>query len=203
LATATATPNTLAPTTTGNVVTITGTGTTWSAGTPGSPTFAISPTGGGQAITAQTVNSATQATLTVSTGAAGTITISESQNMTSCTITVQAAGATSFTMTAPNPTGAMAGQASGNFTVTPNGNYTGTITPSDGGAGGTFNPASLTWAGTATAKTFTYTASTSGNKSITATGNPALTAPGAITFAAIAAASSSGTLHRDMYGGLG
>jgi hypothetical protein len=184
LATATASPNTLAPTTTGNVVTITGTGTTWSAGTPGSPTFAISPTGGGQAITAQTVNSATQATLTVSTGAAGTITISESQNMTSVSITVQAGtSATSFTLAAPNPTG--------------------TITPSDGGAGGTFNPASMTWAGTATAKTFTYTASTSGNKSITATGSPALTAPGAITFAAIAAASSSGTLHKDMYGGLG
>lgn len=191
-------PTTLAPNTTGNVVSFTGTGTNWGAGTPGTPTFAIAPGGGGNAITAQTVNSATTATLTISVGAAGTVTISEPQNQTSCTIAVQTPAATSFTMTYPNPTGSMVGKNSGNFAVTPNGNYSGTITPSDGGNGGTFTPASLTWSGTSDTKTFVYKPSLAGNKTISATANPALTVPANIGFVAIA----SVLTHRDLFGGM-
>jgi hypothetical protein len=64
-----------------------------------------------------------------------------------------AATATSYTLAGP-ATGTVA-VASTNFTVTPNGPYTGQITPSDGGAGGAFTPPSLVWAGTADPKTFT------------------------------------------------
>lgn len=58
------------------------------------------------------------------------------------------------------PANGRVGQASGNFTVDPNNDsLNGTITLSDGGAGGVFTPsASLTWAGTAEAKFVTYTA---------------------------------------------
>lgn len=76
---------------TGNAVVLTGTGTAWTPGTPGSPTFTISTTGSGAAITAQVVNSATQATLTVSAGTSGVITIGDPDNSTEVEIASAAA----------------------------------------------------------------------------------------------------------------
>jgi hypothetical protein len=87
--TMTCSPTTLNVSTTGNSVTLTGTGTTWTAGTPGSPTFTISG-GTGPAITAQTVASGTSATLTISTGtSSGTLTITDPNSGATATITVQ------------------------------------------------------------------------------------------------------------------
>jgi lysophospholipase L1-like esterase len=93
---------TLAPTwilqnSTGNAITLTGTNTTWSSGTPGSPTFTL--TGGtGASITAQTVASATSATLTISAGSAtGTLTITDPASGYTQTITVIATVAVSNT----------------------------------------------------------------------------------------------------------
>lgn len=54
--------------TTGNVIALTGIGTSWTAGTPGSPTFALSGCGTAS-ITSQTVTSATTASVTLSAGA--------------------------------------------------------------------------------------------------------------------------------------
>jgi lysophospholipase L1-like esterase len=70
--------------------------------------------------------------------------------------------------------------ASSDFTVTPNGAYTGTITPSDGGAGGTFTPTSLTFSNESTGKTFTYTAASLGAKTISTSSSPALDDPSSI-----------------------
>lgn len=73
---------TLVVSSTGNTVVLTGTGTSWTPGTPGSPTFGISTSGSGASITAQTVDSSTQATLTVDagTGIGDTITINDPDN---------------------------------------------------------------------------------------------------------------------------
>jgi hypothetical protein len=60
-----------------------------------------------------------------------------------------------YTLTGP-PSGTGLG-ASSNFTITPVEAITDTVTPSDGGAGGTFTPSSLSWTASATAKTCTYT----------------------------------------------
>jgi hypothetical protein len=58
----------------GNTLTLTGTGTAWTSGTPGSPTFTASA----GTITAQTVNSSTSATLTYSAPAsAQTVTLTD------------------------------------------------------------------------------------------------------------------------------
>jgi len=82
--------------------------------------------------------------------------------------------ATSFTFTGPSS--GTVDTTSTNFTVTPNGEYTGTITPSSTGSG-TFSPTSLTWSGASDAKTFTYTpSSTSGSPhTISVSSSPSLT----------------------------
>lgn len=95
------------------------------------------------------------------------------------------ADADAFTLSAPNTSSGPKSQVSGNFTVTPNGVYTGTITPSDGGAGGTFSPTSLTWTAENSAKTFTYAPSTVGPRTISATANPLLTAPSGVTYTSL------------------
>lgn len=105
-----------------------------------------------------------------------------------------ASAATSTTLTGP-ATGT-AGTASANFTVGANGSITGTVTvtPSDGGAGGTFVPASVNISSGTPTATFTYTASSAGAKSITLSNNGGLSNPGAWTYTAAAAgAPTSGT----------
>ncbi len=62
------------------------------------------------------------------------------------------------TYTLDGPTSGPVNSASSNFTITPNGPYTGTITPASTGPG-TFSPSSLTWSGDSSSKTFTYTSS--------------------------------------------
>ena len=97
--------------------------------------------------------------------------------------------ATSYSLTAPSLASGLTGQASGSFTLVPNGPYAGTITPADG-AGGTFTPASLSWTGDASSRTFTYTPATPGTMTIATTSLPALTNPAPVTFNAIAVATS-------------
>jgi lysophospholipase L1-like esterase len=65
--------------------------------------------------------------------------------------------------------------------VTPDGNYTGTITPSDGGAGGTFTPSSLTFSASGNPQTFTYRPASPGTVSISTTSSPGLTDPSALS----------------------
>ena len=86
--------------------------------------------------------------------------------------------ATSYTLT--GPTASVTGSASSNFTLTPNGVFTGTITPSDGGGGGTFTPASRTWTASSAAQTFTYTAASNGKHTISAADSGSLTDPASL-----------------------
>lgn len=85
-------PTSIYKASTGNTITLTGTGTAWSAGTPGTPTFTLSG-GTGASITAQVVASATSATITVSAGSAtGTLTITDPSTSLTATITVTNTG---------------------------------------------------------------------------------------------------------------
>ena len=104
-------------------------------------------------------------------------------------------GAAIVTATLSGPSIATLGTPSTNFTVSLNQDWTGTITLSDGGAGGTFTPSSLSWSGTMTAQSFTYTAAILGSVSITATGSPTIAVTGSplsLTVNSAATASMSG-----------
>jgi hypothetical protein len=90
------------------------------------------------------------------------------------------ASAASFTLT--GPTGGAINSASTNFTVTPNGPYTGTITITPSG-GGLSTPIILTFSGSAVAQTFTITPTAVGPVALTATNNGLLTNPGALSYA--------------------
>jgi len=94
--------------------------------------------------------------------------------------------ATAYTLS--GPASGTVNVASSNFTVTPvGGPFTGTITPTDGGAGGTFAPASLTWTAASDAKTFTYTPATVGIHTIAATNSGGLSNPSGVDYMANAA----------------
>jgi hypothetical protein len=105
-----------------------------------------------------------------------------------------ASPSTGVTLTGPT-TGA-AGTASANFSVgvTPvGGTITGTVvvTPSDGGAGGTFAPTTVSLTTAAPTGTFTYTASSTGAKTISVTNNGSLTNPSTITYTASASSAAT------------
>lgn len=91
------------------------------------------------------------------------------------------APASSYTLTGPSS--GVATVASSAFTVTPNGTSTATVTPATTGTG-TFTPTSVTFDGTATAKTFTYTpASATGSPhTISVTNNGGLTNPSSLSY---------------------
>lgn len=111
--------------------------------------------------------------------------------VSSAQFTTSAPAATAITLTGPS--GGQVGVASAAFTVGANGAISGshTVTPSDGGAGGSFSPANVTIsAGTPTA-TFTYTPSTVGARTISAADADGYTAPSSLTYTAT---STAGTL---------
>jgi len=109
-----------------------------------------------------------------------------------CPLVGQAQTASSLTLTAPNPVKVDVTVASGNFTVIPNGLYTGTVTPNDGGAGGSFSPAYLSWTNSLAAQTFTYTPVLWGSHIISITSSPSLTNPAGIPYLGMAQIGHSG-----------
>lgn len=96
------------------------------------------------------------------------------------------AAATAITMT--GPTAGVVSTASSNFTValTPvGGSVSGsvTVTPNDGGAGGTFSPASVGLTTSSPSATFTYTPNaTAGTKTVGVANNAQLANPAAINY---------------------
>jgi lysophospholipase L1-like esterase len=148
-------PTSVMASSSGNSLTLSATGTSWTAGTPGSPTFTVS----GGTITAQTVASATTATLTFTAPSSGPITITDPSTGASISLTINSVTATDFTVS-PSSQTTSPGVATGNYIVTPNGTPSSSVSMafSDGGAGGTFTPSSLSFT-TSAAKTFTYTPS--------------------------------------------
>lgn len=85
-----ASPSTVSTSTT-NTITLTGVNTSWTSGTPGSPTFTVTNSGTSCSITAQTITGATSATLTFVCGSGGgTATINDPSTSTSTNVTVRA-----------------------------------------------------------------------------------------------------------------
>jgi hypothetical protein len=93
--------------------------------------------------------------------------------------TTTALAATSYTFAGP-PSGNV-GNASTNFTVTPNGPYTGTITFTPT-AGFGLSATTLTWSGDSSAKTFTITPTAAGSITLTATNSGTLTNASPLTY---------------------
>lgn len=104
----------------------------------------------------------------------------------------QGAGAATA-VTLSGPTSGTVAVASTAFTVGADGTITGTVvvTPSDGGAGGTFAPTTVSISSASPTATFTYTAATTGAKTISVTNNGSLTNPSNITYTAAAAAAGA------------
>lgn len=103
--------------------------------------------------------------------------------------------AASVTLT--GPAGGVVSMASSNFTVgvaPVGGAITGTlrVTPSDGGAGGTFAPAYRDLTTATPSGTFTYTPASTGGKTISVTNNGGLNNPANIAFTVTAAATAPG-----------
>jgi hypothetical protein len=98
-------------------------------------------------------------------------------------------GATTYGLT--GPTSGISGVASSSFMVAlPVGTTVAapvTVTPHDGGAGGTFSPTTIMLTTAAPSGAFTYTPSSSGVKTISTTNNGALTDPTALSYTSIAA----------------
>jgi hypothetical protein len=90
-------------------------------------------------------------------------------------------------VTLTGPTSGTIGQASADFMVqTDNPLQSGSVivTPSDGGNGGTFTPATVTLTSSVATATFTYTAASAGTKTISVTNNASLTNPSNISYVA-------------------
>lgn len=104
-----------------------------------------------------------------------------------------AAAATAITLTNASPASGAVGVASNNLTVGANGIITGTIvvTPSDGGASGTFTPTTVSISSGTPTATFTYTpASPTGAKTISVTNDGGLLNPSSVTYTATAGATT-------------
>ncbi|QJE03053.1 hypothetical protein HH212_26210 [Massilia forsythiae] len=101
-------------------------------------------------------------------------------------------------ITLTGPTSGAVSQASSAFTigVSPVGSaITGTIvvTPNDGGAGGSFSPATVSLTTANPSATVTYAANAAGAKTISVTNNGGLTNPSSITYTASVANSQTGS----------
>ena len=91
--------------------------------------------------------------------------------------------ATTYTLTGPSS--GTVSTASGAFTVQASGSLSAavTVTPSDGGNGGTFSPTTVTLAaGNNSSATFTYTPASTGSKTISTTNSGSLTNPAALAY---------------------
>lgn len=166
-------------------------------GAPVIGTVVVTPHDGGDGgtFTPTTVNLTTAApsvTFTYTPASAGTKTI----NVTNNGGLTNPANLT-YTVAVPLPTYSLSGPASGgvgiasgNFTVdmatTPILSGTVVVTPSDGGGGGTFTPTTVSLTTAAHTATFTYTAASSGAKSISVTNDRGLSDPGSLTYTAAA-----------------
>lgn len=91
--------------------------------------------------------------------------------------------------TLSGPSSGTVSVASTNFTVGANGAITGTVTvtPADGGAGGTFTPTSVAISSGTPTATFTYTPASTGAKTISITDDGALTDATSLTYTSNAA----------------
>jgi hypothetical protein len=137
------------------------------------------------------------ATFTYTPSSAGTKSIATTNNggltdPSSLNYVVTTAPATNYQFS--GPTGGIVGMNSTNFTVNlPMGQSVPspvTVTPSDGGAGGVFTPATVQLTTVAPSATFVYSAASSGAKTISTTNNGGLTNPATLGYSATPAATT-------------
>lgn len=162
----------------------------------GSVVVTPSDSGGGGTFSPTSVtltSSATTAAFTYTAAAAGTYSIAVTNNASLSNpspISFVASNPTPVaTYTLTGPTSCTVGVASSAFTVQLGaGVLTGTavITPSSGGGGGTFSPATVSLTDTTRSATFTYTATSAGSKTIATTNNASLANPSALSVTAVA-----------------
>lgn len=100
-------------------------------------------------------------------------------------IPIQSPGTPVTAYTFTGPSSGTVGVASSDFTVAPNGEYTGTITITPSG-GGLSTPIVLTWLGDSAAKTFTITPTQAGTVTLTPTNSGGIGNPSARTYNATA-----------------
>jgi hypothetical protein len=104
---------------------------------------------------------------------------------------------TTFTLTGPTSTTLLSPAV---YKITPSdSSYTGTLTPSDGGAGGLFYPATIPIAASPTAITLVYipgVGQAGSSASISLSGNPAITAPTPIVLAISGSVALADTFNR-------
>jgi hypothetical protein len=116
---------------------------------------------------------------------------------------VSGGAATAITLTGPSS--GTVGSPSTNFTVGANGTITGTITvtPSDGGDGGSFSPTSLAISSGTPTATFTYAAANAGSPTATinVTNSGGLSNPAGIAYSATVPAATSMTIALKQSGG--
>jgi alpha-beta hydrolase superfamily lysophospholipase len=163
-----------------------------------SGTVTVTPSDGGAggtfSPTSRNISSGTPTgTFTYTPASSGAKTISATNNggltnPSTITYTASAAAATAITLT--GPTTGVVGSASSVFTVGANGVISGTVvvTPTDSAGGGTFTPSSVSISSGSPTATFTYTAASSGAKTIGTSDNGSLTDPSTITYTATTAA---------------
>lgn len=186
--------------------------TTGTAGTPSavftvqangaigtSVTVTPSDSGGGGTFTPTTItltSGSTTGSFTYTAASAGAKTISITNtgsltNPSAVTYTASSASATALTFTTA-PTSGPLGATSSNFTVTANGTLSSsvTVTPSDGGGGGSFTPTSLSLSSGTLSASFTYTPATVGNKTISITNTGGLSNPSSVTYQVLALATA-------------
>ena len=102
--------------------------------------------------------------------------------------TVTATGGPATSYAASGATSGYVGVASSNITLTPSGTVTSTITPSDGGAGGMFAPATRSWVASSAAQSFTYSGGAVGTPSLSFVSSDGLPITGQpFTFTVLAA----------------
>ena len=172
---------------------------------PFTGTITVTPAGAGVDTTPIDLvfdGTSTTKTFTVTPTEAGTVTftVSNSGSLTDPTLLpsyTAALLATAFTF--EGPSAGYKGQASGVFTVTPNGAYSGTITVTRTGTGNTGSTV-LTFNGSSAPQTFTFTPASTGVVTLTATNSGGLTNPSALTYTvttpppAITAITASGAI---------
>lgn len=117
---------------------------------------------------------------------AGWTQTAEDAVMIAVAVSEASVAATSYTFT--GPTSGTVNVASTNFTVTPNGTSSATVTPATDGSG-SFTPGTVTFDGSAAAKTFTYTPTdTAGSPhTLSVTDDGGLTDPSSIDYTVNAA----------------
>jgi hypothetical protein len=210
------TPSAPAPTATITSMVVDGQSLTISGTTTGTPTSGLATLGVGSP-----ANGAIQQGPTALTLGTGTFTVtftgippgsyaSPTVTVTSSTGTTAATGGSTFTvagvsgggdvsqaatgLTLTGPSSGLPSVASTPFTVTANGTLagSGTVTPSDGGAGGTFTPTSVTLNSSTLSATFTYTPPAAGSYVISLTNSLGLTNLNTLTYQANSSLGAAG-----------